>query len=326
MKTFPVPAATLMAGLCLSGFGQATALAAAPSTPVALFQWQPFLGPFHSVLLHFPIGFVVMAFLVDLFSMRRGSRESHRIVGLILLFAVLSSLLTIFLGLMRSDTAEYDPKMLLHHRNYGIAVGALAVTAFALHWLAFRENGTGSPRRVLRLGFRVSLLATITVVTIAGHQGGNLTHGTNYLTKNAPQFVRQLIEEAAEAAVESAEAGAVAASDGERFFAEKVRPIFDTKCASCHGAEKQKGEYRLDEKAVAFKGGESGKTAIKPGEPLQSHLVNLVLLPQDDDDAMPPKGKRALTSDEIMILIRWVQQGAPFPETAHVAPADAAEK
>jgi mono/diheme cytochrome c family protein len=179
---------------------------------------------------------------------------------------------------------------------------------------------------MLRLGFRVSQLATMTVVTIAGHQGGNLTHGTNYLTKNAPLFVKQLIEESPEPAGEPAESGAFAASAGERFFAERVRPIFDTKCASCHGAEKQKGEYRLDEKAVAFKGGESGKTAIKPGEALQSHLVDLVLLPPDDDDVMPPKGKRALTSDEIMILIRWVQQGAPFPEVAHVTPADTAEK
>jgi hypothetical protein len=30
-----------------------------------IFQWRPFVGPFHSILLHFPIGFVTMAFLVD---------------------------------------------------------------------------------------------------------------------------------------------------------------------------------------------------------------------------------------------------------------------
>ena len=313
----------LIAALFLSAFLQCTAFAAAPAPAVSFFKWQPFLGPFHSVLLHFPIGFVLMAFLVDLFYLRRRSTDAHRIVGLILLFAVLSSLLTIFLGLMRSDTAEYDAKMLLHHRNYGIAVGALVVVTFVLHWLAFRGGESAAPRRGLRLGFRASLLATIAGVTIAGHQGGNLTHGTNYLTKNAPPFVRQLIEDAPEA---PSQPDAVTMNEGGRFFAEKVKPILDTKCAGCHGAEKQKGEYRLDQKEIAFKGGESGKVAIKPGEPLQSHLVNLVLLPPDDDDVMPPKGKRALTSDEVMTLIRWIQQGAPFPEAVEVAEAAGAGK
>lgn len=317
----PKAAAVLFSGACISAFLSGTALAAAPEPGVALFQWQPFLGPFHSVLLHFPIGFVVMAFLVDLLYLRRRSADAQRIVGLILLLAVLSSLVTIFLGLMRSDAAEYDAKMLLHHRNYGIGVGVLVVLTLVLHWLAFRGGESAPPRRGLRLGFRACLLATIAGVTIAGHQGGNLTHGTNYLTKNAPPFVRQLIEDAPEA---SAQSDTVAMNEGERFFADKVKPILDTKCASCHGADKQKGEYRLDQKTVAFKGGESGKVAIKPGEPLQSHLVDLVLLPPDDDDVMPPKGKRALTSDEVMTLIRWVQQGAPFPEVAEVAPADAA--
>jgi uncharacterized membrane protein/mono/diheme cytochrome c family protein len=316
MNQPPKAAAVAIAITSLLAFLPGTAQAAAPLPQLALFLWQPFLGPFHSVLLHFPIGFVVMAFLVDLFYIRRRSADAQRIVGLILLFAVLTSAMTIFLGLMRSDTAEYDAKVLLHHRNYGIAVGGLVVTTLALHWLAFRGGESAATRRGLRLGFRTFLLASMIVMVIAGHEGGNLTHGTNYLTKNAPPFVKQLIEDAPET---SPQPGAMAADAGERFFAEKVKPILDSKCASCHGAEKQKGEYRLDQKEIAFKGGESGKLAIKPGEPLQSHLVNVVLLPADDDDVMPPKGKRTLTSDEVMTLIRWIQQGAPFPEGTRMA-------
>jgi uncharacterized membrane protein/mono/diheme cytochrome c family protein len=326
MTNSPNAATILIVGACLSGFLQGTAVAAAPVFPIALFHWQPFLGPFHSVLLHFPIGFVVMAFLVDLYYLRRRSLDAQPIIRLILVFAVISSLLTVFLGLMRSDSAEYDAKMLLHHRNYGIAVGALMTATFALHCLAFRGNDTGSPRRALTLGFRGSLFTTMSVIIIAGHQGGNLTHGTNYLTKNAPEFVKKLIEETPAANGESGGAGPVAVNSDDRFFTDKVKPIFDAKCATCHGADKQKGEYRLDQKTVAFNGGESGKPAIKPGEPLQSHLVNLVLLPPDDDDVMPPKGKRALTSDEIMTLIRWIQQGAPFPEAADTAPVKTAAK
>ncbi len=310
----PKSATPLAAGICLSILqGAAFAAPAAPTS--GIFQWQPFLGPFHSVLLHFPIGFVVMAFLVDLFYLRSRSTDARRIVGLTLVFAVLSSVATIFLGLMRSDSAEYDAKVLLHHRNYGIAVGFLVVITLVLHWMAFRGGENAPPRKGVRLGFRAFLLASMIVMVIAGHEGGNLTHGTNYLTKNAPPFVKELIDDAP-ASAPAGQTGTGAANEGERFFAEKVKPIFDAKCTSCHGPDKQKGEYRLDQKEVAFKGGETGKTAITPGEPLKSHLVNVVLLPPDDDDVMPPKGKRALTSDEIMTLVRWIQQGAPFPENA----------
>src|SRR5437016_4256880 len=104
MRKLPKAAALLIAATFLSLCLQGTALAAAPAAAVGFFKWQPFLGPFHSVLLHFPIGFVVMAFFVDLYALCRRSAETQRIIGFILVFAVLTSAMTIFLGLMRSDT------------------------------------------------------------------------------------------------------------------------------------------------------------------------------------------------------------------------------
>lgn len=71
---------------------------------------------------------------------------------------------------------------------------------------------------------------------------------------------------------------------------------------------KAKGDYRLDDPVVALKGGESEKVAIKPGDPLGSEFVRLILLPPDDDDVMPPKGKEALTGEEVLTIIRWIQR------------------
>ncbi len=313
LQNGPTIVCLIATGVLLAILWPGTALAGnPPANPAAgFFQWRPFLGPFHSVLLHFPIGFVVMAFLVDLYSLRRRSMEAQRIVGLILVFGVLTSVITIVCGLLRSGSAEYDPRMLEVHRNFGIAVGALMLLTLLLHRLAYREEATEGRRILLRSGFRLLLLASIVVTTIAGHGGGNLTHGTNYLTKNAPEFVKHFIEDAPD---ESVQPVATAANERGRFFVEKVAPIFEAKCHGCHGLEKQKGEYRLDEKLVALKGGESGKIAIKPGDPFESHLVRLILLPPDDDDVMPPSGKRALTAEEVMTIIRWIQQGAPFPD------------
>src|SRR5205823_4649604 len=113
---------------------------------------------------------------------------------------------------------------------------------------------------------------------------------------------------------------------GEGLFEAKVRPLLEAKCLQCHGAAKHKGGYRLDIPDTVLKGGDSGRAAIKPGDPLQSNLVRLILLPTESDDVMPPEGKGSLTSDEIMVFIRWIQAGAPFGETNATTSAEASER
>ena len=98
-----------------------------------------------------------------------------------------------------------------------------------------------------------------------------------------------------------------------KFYAEHVQPIFERRCVRCHGAEKQKGDYRLDVPTVALAGGESGKAAIQPGNPMASELVRLILLPPGDDEIMPPDGKEPVTAEEALTIIRWIQAGATFP-------------
>jgi hypothetical protein len=47
-------------------------------------------------------------------------------------------------------------------------------------------------------------------------------------------------------------------------FTKQVKPLLESACLSCHGAEKPKGDLRLDTRAGALKGGEKG-TALVPG-------------------------------------------------------------
>lgn len=295
--------------LLLIGLGAAAPTALAGEAG-GLFQWRPFLGPFHSVLLHFPIGFVVMAFLVDLYSLWRRRPEIQPVITLMLGLSVATTLLTISLGLLRATGAEYDPQTLAAHKNYGIAVGVLALVTLLAQWLAHRDPA-GAPRPLLRGSYRLLLVGTIVLLIIAGHEGGNLTHGSNYLTKHAPEFVKALIEESPESTPANAPDSGV--TEAGRFYLEKVKPVFDAKCLSCHGPEKQKGKYRMDQPAVALKGGDSEKLAVKPWDPFGSNLVRLILLPPDHDDVMPPTGKGTLAPDEVMHLIRWIQQGAVIP-------------
>ncbi len=95
-------------------------------------------------------------------------------------------------------------------------------------------------------------------------------------------------------------------------FVKDIQPMFAKSCLSCHGPTKQKGEYRLDVKATALRGGENYTPTIKPGNSAGSPLIHLVsgLVP---DIKMPAKGD-PLTPAQIGLLRAWIDQGANWPE------------
>jgi hypothetical protein len=75
-------------------------------------------------------------------------------------------------------------------------------------------------------------------------------------------------------------------------FAAEVQPLLQEHCVKCHGPEKQKGGLRLDLKAAAFRGGDSGEPAIVPGHAERSPLYQAVSS-KKDDERMPPQGRAA---------------------------------
>ena len=70
-------------------------------------------------------------------------------------------------------------------------------------------------------------------------------------------------------------------------FEREVRPIFERSCLGCHGPEKQKSGYRLDVRANALKGGDTGKPAILPHNAKESPLIRYVS-GEDAEILMPP--------------------------------------
>ncbi len=95
-------------------------------------------------------------------------------------------------------------------------------------------------------------------------------------------------------------------------FARDIRPIFEINCYKCHDAAKHKGGLRLDSKQTAFIGGDSGDPSIVPKDADHSKLIQLVR-GDDPNSVMPPKGDR-LTKQQVDLLVRWVKQGAAWPD------------
>ena len=69
-----------------------------------------------------------------------------------------------------------------------------------------------------------------------------------------------------------------------------------------------KGGLRLDSRAAALKGGDTGP-AVVPGKPKESLLVDAINY--GELYQMPPKSK--LPAEEIAVLTKWVEMGAPWP-------------
>src|SRR5438309_7748272 len=98
-------------------------------------------------------------------------------------------------------------------------------------------------------------------------------------------------------------------------FVRDIQPIFKASCLKCHGPEKRKGQFRLDSKSLAMKGGVAGK-AILPGKGAESPLVRMLLL-TDPDERMPRKAD-PLAKAQIDLLRAWIDQGAVWPDAASV--------
>ncbi len=93
-------------------------------------------------------------------------------------------------------------------------------------------------------------------------------------------------------------------------FTRDVQPIFTAHCIKCHGEEKPKGQFRVDQRQSLVAGGDSGEPGIAPGKSAESHLIKLVA-ETVEGEVMPPKG-RALTDEQVAILRAWVDQGAKW--------------
>jgi len=281
----------------------------------AEFSWNGFLGPFHNVILHYPVGFVTMVCLLEVYGWRSTSDELRKIIQFTLWLAILSTLAAAMLGFARASDGGYNEQTLDAHKIYGIATIVLGVAALLVARVALRPEASGA----VRWGYRLVLLTTFAVMSIAGHKGGDLTHGTGYLTRNAPPLLKDLLGEEAPEKMGAAPAEQIEPQPGAggepakpSLFESVIWPALEKKCVRCHGEEKHKGDYRLDTREFALTPGESGEKPIVPGKPEASYLMTLILMSEDDEEVMPPSGKEPLTVEEKAAIRQWITEGAAY--------------
>jgi cytochrome c len=101
-----------------------------------------------------------------------------------------------------------------------------------------------------------------------------------------------------------------------QFYSEKVLPVLQANCYSCHGGTSHRGGLSLTTKAAMLKGGHDGSVVV-PGSPEQSLIVKLIRHEGPADDPMPmPPNKPKLSDADIAAVAQWVKAGAIMPEDA----------
>ena len=106
-------------------------------------------------------------------------------------------------------------------------------------------------------------------------------------------------------------AGSAAAAFAKIDFQRDINPILVEHCYSCHGPKKHKNGLRLDRKADAFLGGDSGIVII-PHQGAESPLFERVSS-TDPERRMPFEGD-ALAPEQVALIKAWIDEGSPWPE------------
>ena len=273
---------------------------------MAPFWLWELLGRLHPLIVHFPIGLLVVAFFLELLTIRGTKKSLRDGIQMMVGIGAVTALLACLFGWLLTLSGNYGGDTLAYHKWTGIATAGVALLTLFLLRKASRSHRR-EPWRVYRIVFGLCLVG----ITVAGHLGASITHGENYLTEVLPWNQQE-----SQAGELLAQYQTVSDTPLEPHQLDKlnleVRALFAHKCYKCHSTEKSEGDLILDTEDGVFTGGENGPILIA-GNAGGSELIRRLKLPKSDEEAMPQKGK-ALTKDEIALVSLWINQGAHWAD------------
>ena len=241
-----------------------------------------YLGNFHPVVLHLPIGAFLFTFLLFI-SQKYLKSNFDPAVRMGLLFSFITSIITSIFGYILHLNGDYDSVLVDRHMWLAIATTILIGFVLYLHKRQKPYNHVLS-----------SFVFATVLLTITGHNGGSLTHGKDYL--KLPDFEKEI---------------SIVSYDSIHVFNQVISPILDSKCVKCHNTGKSKGNLMLSSIDKILLGGEKGQI-IKSNSSVDSRLYTYLNLPIDDEMHMPPNGNSQLNDNEKELIKLWIDEGADF--------------
>ncbi|MGJ8679913.1 c-type cytochrome domain-containing protein [Paraglaciecola sp.] len=256
-----------------------------------------FFGRFHVLVLHLPIGILLLAALIEV-HIALFQKERAKLLNQVWFWGAISAIFACILGYMLSLGGGYNDDAVFIHKLFGISV---AITAIICTLLFSYKKKVGKLATSLLVSLQLFLLFA------TGHYGANMTHGETYLVEHAPNFVRTL------AGFEPHQAPRPPITQIEQadIYLDLIQPLFKANCISCHNDSKAKGKLNLANIEGINKGGKTAHT-LGDGKLNNSELYKRITLDEHDKKFMPAEGKTPLTDTQVKTIAWWIKAGAPM--------------
>ncbi len=263
-----------------------------------------FVGRFHVLIVHFPIGVIALAALMEVLSHFTAFSHLSRSLPFVLWLSFLGSVGATVVGYFLMSAEGIAGRAMSLHLYFGLAVVVFILIALIMCLIE------------KRLFSALATFAATFAMFASGHFGGAMIHEADYLTEYAPAALKPalsigLVGHEEPGAGEKDHATPAEIPMGERLVYEDfVVPILDKTCNECHNENKIKGKLRMDTHELLLAGAEgSDFPTVVPGNSGESEMIVRVNLPADDDEVMPPKGD-PLQPSEVKLLSLWIDSGA----------------
>jgi uncharacterized membrane protein len=258
-----------------------------------------FIGRFHPLFVHMPIGFIFLALIIEIASLIKQFAYLQKFQNFVLWLCLLSGIVATLFGYFLMAAEDFAGHAMDMHLYFGLSV--VVCSLFAL---------ISSQRRNV-LFQRIWVGASMFTCSAAGHFGGAMVHTPTYLTEHAPSSLIPLLEFGLNSETSEETGPSAEIPVGEQLVYQNfIAPMMAGKCNECHNANKTKGKLRTDTHEFLLAGATgSDFITVDPSNAEESELVFRSELPRDDDEAMPPDGD-PLTTEEIQILRAWIDAGA----------------
>lgn len=257
------------------------------------FDFTNFVGRFHPILVHLPIGFLLLGILMEWYQRRSKTEKLSNLIAYAWLLGAIGGAFAAFCGWWLGETGLYFEDDLFLHRWAGILIVIIS-------FVGWRQKK--NPDKHSRIKHRVVNFLILGLLIFEGHLGGNLTHGASYLFEYAPESVRNFMLD------EKSEMVDLSKADSVLVYKDLVKPILEQKCFACHDNKVQRGGLNMASIDSMLVGGDGGP-AFLAGNVVESELFRRVTLSQKNIKFMPPVGD-PLTYDEVKIIEWWIDEGA----------------
>jgi uncharacterized membrane protein len=129
------------------------------------------IGRFHPLLVHLPIGILLLAALFQLLALKPKYASLHAATSIALFWGMISAILSCISGYLLSQSGDYEEELVDTHKWFAIATASISLIAYFFNrW----KNEFA----------KWVILLMVPLIFVTGHLGGSLTHGSDYLTKD----------------------------------------------------------------------------------------------------------------------------------------------